>query len=85
MEKSFDVLTLKDKFVLNNTLPTDFAQDLFIIAFENRNIFLEHVSGYDLLESNIISLSKKYIKQNIKSEKKFKHLSRRRIRKKKSG
>ena len=85
MEKNFEAVTLKDKFVLNNTLPTDFAQDLFIIAFENRNIFLEHISGYDLLKSNIISLSKKYTKQNIKSEKKFKHLSRQRKRKKKSG
>lgn len=85
MEKNFEALMLKDKGFLNNKLPTDFAQDLFIIAFENKNILLNLVNGYDLMKHNIISLSKKYGKKYFKSGPKFKHLSRRTKRKKKSG
>ena len=85
MKNNLEAITLKDKVFLNQTSPIDFAQDFFIIAFENKNILLNLVNGYDFMKHNIISRSKKYGKQYFKSEQKFKHLSRRTKRIKRSG
>ena len=85
MEKNFESIMLKDKDFLNHTLHIDFAQDLFMIAFQNKNILLNHVNGYDLMKHNSISLSKTYGKQYFKSKQKFKQLSRRSKRKKRTG
>ena len=52
--------------VLPNTLWHDFAKEILIFGLENKNWVFDNTMSFDILQTNIISLSKKYHKTYFK-------------------
>ena len=72
--------------MLPSTLWHDFAEQILIFGLENKNWVFDKAITFDILQTNIISLSKKYHKKHFKPVQTARFSSQRqRKRQKRSG
>ena len=70
---------------LQNSLAWDFAEQLLIIGFENKNRLFHSMNHHRTMPQNIATFSREYTKTVFDAKKQSKRLSNRRNRTKRSG